>query len=228
MRTFTLITVLFLCSYGWTSVSASEFQVVEVRNSEEVTLMCSNISTAPTQTDWFRVVNRTEPSCIASMYDANSTALFCDGVQHGNFEMSSNITTVFLKIKGVDFCDAGLYFCGFYIKAHTVISSATELRIQDNDESRVEVDCKAEECDNTTDLMSLILGGVAVFLAIVVIALAVKIWKLQTDGNKELQGNKRSDELNYAALSFRGKAKRGRSLPSEREIEPHVVYAATR
>ena len=115
---------------GWISVSGSESHTVEVRTGDEVTLLCSNLSTSPTQTDWFRVVNRTKPHCIASMYGSDGKVSFCDGFQNGKFEMSSNVFTVFLKIKQVDLSDSGLYFCGFYIKTHTVISTATYLNVQ--------------------------------------------------------------------------------------------------
>lgn len=152
------------------------------------------------------------------MYWADGEASFCDGFQSG-FEMSSNISTVFLKIKQVDLSDSGLYFCGFYKDTHTVIGDSIHLKVQ-------------EEPDGMTNLMSVILGGVTVLLTVVVIALAVKIRKLQTAVNEEPQPERNkdldSDELNYAALRFQAKPKRSRRPPSEREVEPHVVYAATR
>ncbi|KAL7375349.1 hypothetical protein ABVT39_015959 [Epinephelus coioides] len=208
MESFTLLTVLILCSLSWISVSGSESHTVEVQPGEEVTLSCTNISSTLTQTEWFRLINRTKPSCISSMYGADAKALFCDGFQSG-FEMSSNISTVFLKIKRVDLSDSGLYFCGFYKDTHTVIGDATHLKVQ-------------EEPDGMRNLMSVILGGVTILLTVVVIVLAVKIRKLQTGTDLG------SDELNYAALRFQAKPKRSRRPPSEREVEPHVVYAATR
>ncbi|XP_044039084.1 uncharacterized protein LOC122869820 [Siniperca chuatsi] len=232
MRSFTLITAFLLCSLSWISVSVSESQTVEVQPGEDVTLLCSNISKHPTQTDWFRLINRTKPSCISSMYESGSEASFCDGFQNGKFAMSANVSTVFLKIKRVDLSDSGLYFCGFYINKHTVIASATYLNVQGNGESD-EVDFKAEkEPDGMKNLLSVILGGLAVFLTIIVIVLAVKIRKLQTAVNEEPQPERNknlgSDDLNYAALSFQAKAKRHRRPAPERELEPNVVYAATR
>uniref|UniRef100_A0A3Q4GMG4 Ig-like domain-containing protein n=1 Tax=Neolamprologus brichardi TaxID=32507 RepID=A0A3Q4GMG4_NEOBR len=115
---------------GWIFVSGSEVHTVTVQPGEDVTLQCSNISAYPTQTDWFRVVNKTKPSCVSSMYGSDSEASFCHGFGNRNFNMSSNVSFVFLQIKRVDLSDAGLYFCGFYISGHTVISNAVELRIQ--------------------------------------------------------------------------------------------------
>uniref|UniRef100_A0A4W6CW77 Ig-like domain-containing protein n=1 Tax=Lates calcarifer TaxID=8187 RepID=A0A4W6CW77_LATCA len=233
MGSFILITALFLYSYNWISVSVSETQTVEVQLGQEVTLLCPNISKHPTQTDWFRLVNRTEVSCVSAMYKSDGEASFCDGFQN-RFEMSSNITTVFLKIKRVDFSDSGLYFCGFYINAHTVISNTVHLNVQDGDFDN-EVDFKTESKetpDGITNLMTVVLGALTVFLTIVIIVLAVKIRKLQTAVNEEPQTERNknlgSDDLNYAALSFQSKAKRKRRPPSERELEPNVVYAATR
>ncbi|XP_044039082.1 uncharacterized protein LOC122869816 isoform X3 [Siniperca chuatsi] len=187
MRSFTLITAFLLCSLSWisVSVSVSESQTVEVQPGEDVTLLCSNISKHPTQTEWFRMLNRTKPSCISS------------------------------------------------INTHTVIASATYLNVQGNGESDDEVDFKTEkEPDGMKNLLSVILGGLAVFLTIIVIVLAVKIRKLQTAVNEELQQERNknlgSDDLNYAALSFQAKAKRHRRPAPERELEPNVVYAATR
>ncbi|XP_028462089.1 uncharacterized protein LOC114574009 [Perca flavescens] len=231
MRNFTLITTLLLCSLSWISVSASESHTVEVQSGGDVSLMCSNISSTQTTTEWFRVINRTKPSCVSSMNPYDSNASFCGGFQN-RFEMSSNISMVFLKIKRVDLSDSGLYFCGIYIGRHTVIVNATYLKVQ-------------EESDGMTNLMSVFLGFLTVltvFLTIVIIFLAVKITKLQTAVNEELQPERNkvnpaltyiksdlgSDDLNYAALNFQAKPKRSRRPASERELEPHVVYAATR
>uniref|UniRef100_A0A3B4V4Y7 Ig-like domain-containing protein n=1 Tax=Seriola dumerili TaxID=41447 RepID=A0A3B4V4Y7_SERDU len=122
-----LLSLLFVS--GWISVSVSQSQTVNVQSGEDVTLLCSNISRSPTQTDWFRLVNRTKASCISSMYQSEDEASFCVGFQN-RFEMSSNISTVFLKIKKVDVSDSGLYFCGFYKGVHTVIADTTHLNVQ--------------------------------------------------------------------------------------------------
>uniref|UniRef100_A0A3P9BFE3 Uncharacterized LOC101469911 n=1 Tax=Maylandia zebra TaxID=106582 RepID=A0A3P9BFE3_9CICH len=225
MRSFVLSTALFLSSLSWISVSGSEFQTMEVQLDEEVTLKCSNISSHPTQTDWFKVINRTKPSCIAAMYGSQGKASFCDGFRNGKFNMSSNNTSVFLKITQVDLSDVGLYFCGFYVNKHTVISNAVELRIQGGETNEGE-----EESDRMTHLLSTILGSLAGLLTIVVIILVFKIWKLQKE--QEPKSNKVnvyfSDDLNYAALNFQKNVQRNRRPVTQRELEPHVVYAATR
>ncbi|XP_049922998.1 uncharacterized protein LOC126404072 [Epinephelus moara] len=232
MRSFTLTTALLLCNLSWISVSGSESHTVEVQPGEEVTLTCTNISSSPCQTDWFRLINRTKPSCISSMYGADGEASFCDGFQSG-FEMSSNISTVFLKIKRVDLSDSGVYFCGFYKDKHTVIGDATHLKVQGNGESDGDQDFETEkEPDGMTNLMSVILGGVTVLLTVVVIALAVKIRKLQIAENEELhpERNKNpcTDDLNSAALRFLPETIRNRRPESEREVETRVIYTASR
>ncbi|XP_061566131.1 uncharacterized protein LOC133420454 [Cololabis saira] len=165
--------------HGW----MCESQTLEVQSGEDVTLMCSNISTVPTQIDWFRVVNRSKPSCISSMYDPDHPASLCDGYLAGKFEMSSNISTIFLKNKRVDFSDSGLYFCGFYINQHTIIYNATELIIGGITDSKDEVDfnTEIEKAGRLTFLMSVILGALTAFLTLVVIVLGVKIRTLQSD-----------------------------------------------
>uniref|UniRef100_A0A3P9N1Y6 Ig-like domain-containing protein n=1 Tax=Poecilia reticulata TaxID=8081 RepID=A0A3P9N1Y6_POERE len=116
---------------GW----ICEFLTVEVHPGEDITLFCSNLSSSPTQTDWFRVIHGTKPSCISSMYGSESEPSYCHGFQSEKFNMSSNKTTVFLQIKQVDLMDSGLYFCGFYIKKHTIVGSATELIIKGKTDS---------------------------------------------------------------------------------------------
>ncbi|XP_039677608.1 uncharacterized protein LOC120572376 [Perca fluviatilis] len=220
MRSFTLITALLLCSLSWISVSASESHTVEVQSGGDVTLMCSNISSVPTLTDWFRVINRTKPSCVSSMYGSDGKPSFCDGFQNG-FEMSSNISTVFLKIKRVDLSESGLYFCGFYIKGHTVIAGATHLKVQGNSESDFGVDLKTEEeSDGMTNVMIMILGVLTVFFMTAVIVLSVKNRKLRKAAKEELhpERNKNggSDDLNSAALRFLPNTIRNRR-PDQRE-----------
>ncbi|XP_032400127.1 T-cell immunoreceptor with Ig and ITIM domains-like isoform X3 [Etheostoma spectabile] len=218
MRSFTLISAFLLCSLSWISVSASESHTVDVQSGGDVTLMCANISKTPAQTEWFRLINGTKPSCVSAMYGSDVKASFCDGFQN-RFEMSANISTVFLKIKTVDLSDSGLYFCGIYMGKHTVITNATYLKVQ-------------EESDGMTDVMSVILGALTVSLTIVVIVLAVKIRKLQTAVIEEQQPERNkdlgSDELNYAALNFQAQPKRSRRPAPVRELDPHVVYVATR
>ncbi|XP_023009989.2 uncharacterized protein LOC101469911 [Maylandia zebra] len=230
MRSFVLSTALFLSSLSWISVSGSEFQTMEVQLDEEVTLKCSNISSHPTQTDWFKVINRTKPSCIAAMYGSQGKASFCDGFRNGKFNMSSNNTSVFLKITQVDLSDVGLYFCGFYVNKHMVISNAVELRIQGGETNEGEGFKTEKESDRMTHLLSTILGSLAGLLTIVVIILVFKIWKLQKVAEQEPKSNKNvsSDDLNYAALNFQKNVQRNRRPVTQRELEPHVVYAATR
>lgn len=115
---------------GWLSISLSESQTVKVQTGKEVTLMCGNFSSSPNQTYWFKLVNRSKPSCIAFMNDSIGPASFCGGFTNANFKMSSNISTVFLKIKRVDLSDSGLYFCGYYLRQHTVIASTTYLKVK--------------------------------------------------------------------------------------------------
>uniref|UniRef100_A0A8C9X607 Immunoglobulin domain-containing protein n=1 Tax=Sander lucioperca TaxID=283035 RepID=A0A8C9X607_SANLU len=234
MRNFTLITALLLCSLSWISVSASESHTVEVQSGGDVTLMCSNISSTQTHTEWFRVINRTKPSCVSSMYGSDSEALHCDGFENG-FKMSSNISTVFLNITRVNSSHSGLYFCGFNQSNHIVLGNAIYLQLQD-------IYSVIFLVDGMTNIMNVILTVLTVFLTIVIIVLAVKIRKLQTAVNEELQPERNkvnpaltyincdlgSDELNYAALNFQAQPKRSRRPASEREMEPHVVYAATR
>ncbi|XP_012716866.2 uncharacterized protein LOC105925526 [Fundulus heteroclitus] len=226
MRNFLQLTVLVLCIHNL----ICESQTVEVHPNEDITLFCSNISQSATQTEWFRVINRTEPSCISSMYGAEGEASYCNGIQNEKFEMSSNTTTVFLQIKRVDPWDCGLYLCGFYMNKHTVIGNATHLTIKANEDSNDELDSKnKKEADQQTDLMLGILGALTFLLSVAVIILAVKNRKLQTASRVKLQKDRNknldSDDLNYTALSFQADSKRcHRPAPNE-ELQSHVVYA---
>ncbi|XP_059211340.1 uncharacterized protein LOC131989977 [Centropristis striata] len=218
MMNFTLITAL-LCSFSLISVCVCELHTVEVQPGEDVTLMCSNFTSYASYIFWFRLADRSNISCISSMRTADGNASFQDGFRNGKFNMTSNITTLFLTIRQVDLSDSGLYFCGFYKDEKPVIDSATYLKVQ-------------EAVVGLRNLVNVILGAVIIFLITVIIGLVVKIRNLYTahkEGpNPQESENLGSGDLNYAALSFHPKAKGSRRPASERELEPNVVYAATR
>uniref|UniRef100_A0A3Q1GMU4 Ig-like domain-containing protein n=1 Tax=Acanthochromis polyacanthus TaxID=80966 RepID=A0A3Q1GMU4_9TELE len=161
MRNFTLVTVLLL--HSWISISMYEY--VEVQPGENVTFKCSNFSIRPTMISWFRAVKKSKVACISSMFKASDPAKFYEGFQNGKFDMSSNTSTLFLRINHVDLSDSGLYICGFYKKEYQVIHHATNLEVQGK---------------NFTKLMSVILGALNAVLLTVIIGLIVKILKFQT------------------------------------------------
>ncbi|XP_039677588.1 uncharacterized protein LOC120572369 isoform X2 [Perca fluviatilis] len=243
-----LITALILCSISWISVSGSEShtETVEGRPGGEVTLTCSNPSNRDALTFWLRVVNRTKASWISTMISSTGTPLYSDVNQNGRFNMSTNISTLFLQIKHVDVSDSGLYFCGFYIEGRYNFS-AIHVNVKDSDDSHDDTnrkseilkpidekgsdeshddDRKSEKSDGTAKLMILILGALTVLLLMVIIGLVVTIRKLQKAANEEQNPqqpeNRASEELNYAAVAFRPKTRK------TREVEPNVVYASTR
>ncbi|XP_041821216.1 uncharacterized protein LOC121626656 [Chelmon rostratus] len=219
MRNSTLITALLLCSLSWISVSLSQSQTVEVQPGEEVTLLCSNYTSSPSLIMWFRVVSRTQPQCICSMFKHLEGAKFCSGFENGKFEMTSNSSTLFLKIKQVDLSDSGLYFCGYRLTRGLVIVHATYLQVED-------------VFEGITKLMSVMLGGLTVFLIMVVICLAVQIKKLQKALVEERspQGTecRGSDDVNYAAVTYRLQTERNHRPVTSGQVEPNVIYAATR
>lgn len=115
---------------GWISVSGSESPTVKVQSGVDVSLLCPNFTSFPTQIFWFKLVNRTQPRCIAYIYSSSEPASFCSGAENGKFELTSNTSTLFLKIKPVNLSDSGLYFCGYYLNSWSVIVSATYLNVQ--------------------------------------------------------------------------------------------------
>ncbi|XP_041820780.1 uncharacterized protein LOC121626372 [Chelmon rostratus] len=219
MKNFTLIAVLSLCSFSWISVSFCQSQTVEVQTGEEVTLLSNNMSDSKSVVLWFRLVDGTKTSCISLMTDSSKDVVYDKGFQHGKFKMNSNVSTVSLKIKQVNLSDAGLYFCGFYNSGRPVFS-VTRLDVKGSHDPHDDVRSKCEnESEESAQLNIVILAGLTVFLVMLIIGLVVKIMNLQTAGEEEEQSpehqeNVGSDDLNYAAVTFR--------------LEPNVVYASTR
>ncbi|XP_041840403.1 uncharacterized protein LOC121639308 [Melanotaenia boesemani] len=210
-------TLALLCN--WISVSVSEFHTVEVQPGEEVILICSNFSRMPGHIYWFKLVNEHNASCISSMLSSDSNATLHDGYNISKSFMTSNNTNIFLNIKQLEFSDSGLYFCGYTKDGHPVIFGATYLQVQD-------------VVNGLASVLNVVFACLTVFLLMVVIGLVFRIRAFHT-AQTERQSpqhsqNLDSDALNYTALSFPLKANRTRTSALETEMEPHVVYAATR
>lgn len=112
---------------------------MEVQAGENATLLCSNFSSFPSHTVWFRLVNRTSPVCISSIYSFGKPGSFCNGVEPGKTEVTSNISMIFLKVKHVDLSDSGLYFCGFYTRGYPVVVNLTYLNVQGKNDRMCDV-----------------------------------------------------------------------------------------
>uniref|UniRef100_A0AAZ3QKF5 Immunoglobulin subtype domain-containing protein n=1 Tax=Oncorhynchus tshawytscha TaxID=74940 RepID=A0AAZ3QKF5_ONCTS len=184
------------------SVLVSQSQTMVVRTGDTITLQCSNVTTVVGHTAWFKQVNGSEPVCISSMYN------------------STNKTTFFLKITEFEITDCGLCFCGLYPHRHcngtiSLVGEDDDMYLGEDD------DIYLGEDDGTMYLLPLvvILGVVTAVLLIVILILVLKI---RRDSNRH-----NTDALNYAALNFTSK-KRMMERRREKELDPHVVYAATR
>ncbi|XP_039869883.1 uncharacterized protein LOC120722814 isoform X3 [Simochromis diagramma] len=209
---------------GWIAVSGSKFQTSEVQAGETITLQCHRIYTYDVTTFWFRLVNGTTANSIAFKQASSSNVNYNAAFQTGKFEMTKNISALFLKIKQVDVSDSALYFCGFLSEGRLNLS-VMQLKVGGTDEPQDDMDCISKQAHEVAKLTSVTLGVLSVFLLMVITGLAVQNMKLQM-ANKEEQNpdhstNRGSDEVNYAAVTVRPKPKR-------REIEPNVIYASTR
>ncbi|KAM3590000.1 uncharacterized protein V6R79_001694 [Siganus canaliculatus] len=220
---FTFLTAL-LSTCSLICVSVSEFHTVEVQPGEDATLLCSNFTRYISHIMWFKLENTPNISLISSMKDSNDTATFHNGTQEGKFNMTSNSSTVFLHIKEVNSSDSGLYFCGHYYDKKPVIYSGTYLK--------TEVISLLEVFPATMDLTSVTLGATITLLMTVIAGLLLKIRKLQTavrvEPNPPHNEIAVSDNINYAAVTFRSKSTRRSNFLPDDPLDSNVVYAATR
>ncbi|XP_034532879.1 uncharacterized protein LOC117807640 [Notolabrus celidotus] len=206
MMSRTLIPAL-LFTFSWMSVSVSEFHTVEAQPGEEVTLLCSNFSSIPSHVAWFRLNSTSNVSPISTMFSSDGNATF---FQNSRYDMTSNGTHLFLKIKQVELWDSGLYFCGLNSDKGSVIISAIYLNV--------------EAFFGRNILMDMILGVLIAFLSTVIFALVLIIRKFKTTQRTEEQNPQRSEidaslDLHYAALTFQSKAKSRKRSPAEKEQE---------
>ncbi|XP_060887789.1 uncharacterized protein LOC132958768 isoform X2 [Labrus mixtus] len=212
MRICILITASLLCSLGLKS------QTVEVQSGDEATLQCSNFSIVPSEIIWFRL-NRSEPRCISHMFRSFEPATFCSGFKDGKFNMTSNISTVFLNIKQVDLSDSGLHFCGYYVSRYPLIVDATFLEVQEVNYEMIK-------------LVNVVLVGLIVFMVMIVICLSVKITWLHKALNEEMDPqqdeNLGADGLIYSAVTIRPKTKRNLRPDPDREDDKGCIYSGTR
>uniref|UniRef100_A0A672IFH7 Immunoglobulin V-set domain-containing protein n=1 Tax=Salarias fasciatus TaxID=181472 RepID=A0A672IFH7_SALFA len=182
METLTLISAL-LSIFCWISSSVGDFRTVEVLPGEEVTMLCSNFTNKITPLVWYRLTNNESSiSSISAMFSSDSDATLHAGFQNGRFTMTSNNSHIFLNIKQVDLSDVGLYFCG-----HKINTCRLDVFV-------------VETLPDSLNSTYMLLGGLIVFLLVVIVALVFKIRSLLTDVPL-------SDGLNYAAVSFQHRTK---------------------
>uniref|UniRef100_A0A672IFJ2 Ig-like domain-containing protein n=1 Tax=Salarias fasciatus TaxID=181472 RepID=A0A672IFJ2_SALFA len=220
MRSVILTASLLLCFLGL------KIRSVEAQSGEDVKLLCSNFSSIPVQITWFRVTNTSHLYHIASMFESQEDIKNGEGFPKEKFVMSSNMSVVFLTIKTVNVSDSGLYFCGYYISRSPVIIEATHLEVHGENPCQLDV-FVAETLPDSQNSTYMLLGGLIVFLIVVIVALVFKIRSLLTEHSNNLIYTG-SDGLNCAAVSFQHRTKCGPRQTAETEREPHVVYAATR
>uniref|UniRef100_M4AA54 Uncharacterized LOC102226740 n=1 Tax=Xiphophorus maculatus TaxID=8083 RepID=M4AA54_XIPMA len=218
---------------SWICVSGVRFHTAVAQPGEEVTLRCSNMSTYRSQVFWFKLDDG-PLGCISAMLNAESAPTSYGAFQPDKFAMTSDSTNVSLRIRPLDANDSGLYFCGHYFDAFPAVFTATYLKVEGKIMG-VSVD-SSEEPDGPEHLLNWILGGIVIFLIIVIVGFIVKIRTLYTERLYNIRSNCKSFYLqnldshimNYAALSFPPKAKSNRSPVAERDLGTNVLYAATR
>uniref|UniRef100_A0A8C7Q5P0 Ig-like domain-containing protein n=1 Tax=Oncorhynchus mykiss TaxID=8022 RepID=A0A8C7Q5P0_ONCMY len=227
---FQIVVTVCVCSLT-PVISVSLPPSVVVHPGDNVTLQCTDVLKVPGHVAWFKQVNVSEPLCIASMYSSHPYAQHHNGFQPSHVEMLFGNRIFFLKITEVDVADSGLYFCGMY-NHYFIFTNMTVLMVQGNllnDFScNGTIGIVGEHNDGTMYLLPLvvILGVVTAVLPIVILILVLKI---RQDANRHNQFSTREnnmlanlqnqdpDTLNYAMEKRR-----------EKELDPHVVYAATR
>ncbi|PWA30247.1 hypothetical protein CCH79_00019001, partial [Gambusia affinis] len=151
------------------------FHTAVAQPGEEVTLRCSNRSTYRSQVFWFKLDDG-PLGCISSMLNAESAPSSYDPFQPDKFAMTSDSANVSLRIRPLDVNDSGLYFCGHYFDGFPAVFTATYLKVEG-----MSVD-SFEEPDGPEHMLNWILGGIIIFLIIVIVGFIVKVRTLYADG----------------------------------------------
>uniref|UniRef100_A0A8C1TTC4 Ig-like domain-containing protein n=1 Tax=Cyprinus carpio TaxID=7962 RepID=A0A8C1TTC4_CYPCA len=243
--TFFLITLFFLFSGVIFVKQASLTFMKTVNIGTTVTLLCSNILKEPSYIAWFKQTNDSLPLCIATQYVSEKPAdsIYFNGFKENHVEMSVNKTFSSLKIVNVDISDSGIFYCGSFLTNHMMFHDKTQLVVV-NETSQSKGDITNVDCGATKETLrschvyytlTLILSGLVLLPTVLAIAIFIRLkGKKQTERrhvdnalmSKQLEQEQDAD-LNYAALSL-DKKKNRRPVRRLKEVEPNVVYAATR
>ncbi|XP_007568750.1 uncharacterized protein LOC103149492 [Poecilia formosa] len=228
------VVLVFLFTFSWITKSDFEFHSVLVQPGEDVTLLCPNFTNVVEHIFWYKLMDGPNVSSISSIIDPGSEARLHNEFQREKFDMTSNITNIFLNIKQVNFSDSGVYICGTMSPSCQKIFSETYLQVEDFTGAKCGSDPKSEQdgLDGFIKLLTVTLGGLVILLAAVIVGL---VWKIRTFHNAQTNKQHRqqnenldSNSENYAALKFRPKANSNTQLSEVRETEASVLHAATR
>ncbi|XP_077083366.1 putative immune-type receptor 7b [Siphateles boraxobius] len=222
--------------------------VKTVNRGTTVSLLCSNILKDPSYIAWFKQINDSLPLCIVTQYKGEKPAdsIYLNGFKKDHMEMSVNNTFSSLKIVNVDVSDSGMFYCGSFLTNYMMFHNKTQLVVVNGSnqlkEDIANVDCgAAEESSRSCHVyytLTLICSGLVLLPTVFAIVLLIRMkernkQKQDTqrhgnneDMNKQLQKREQDEDLNYAALSLDKKNRR--PVRNLRDVEPNVIYAATR
>uniref|UniRef100_A0A672QWV6 Uncharacterized LOC107603143 n=1 Tax=Sinocyclocheilus grahami TaxID=75366 RepID=A0A672QWV6_SINGR len=238
--------MLFLIGVIFVKQASLTF-VKTVISGTTVTLLCSNILKEPSYISWFKQTNDSLPLCIATQYTSVNPvdSIYFNGFKKNHVEMSVNKTFSSLKIVNVDVSDSGIFYCGSFLTNHMMFHDKTQLVVNETSHSKgdvTNVDCGAtEETSRACHVyytLTLILSGLVLLPTVLAILILIRLKernKQKEDAqhrenneemNKQLEQEQDAD-LNYAALNL-DKKKNRRPVRRLKEVEPNVVYAATR
>uniref|UniRef100_A0A096LTT3 Ig-like domain-containing protein n=1 Tax=Poecilia formosa TaxID=48698 RepID=A0A096LTT3_POEFO len=211
------VVLVFLFTFSWITKSDFEFHSVLVQPGEDVTLLCPNFTNVVEHIFWYKLMDGPNVSSISSIIDPGSEARLHNEFQREKFDMTSNITNIFLNIKQVNFSDSGVYICGTMSPSCQKIFSETYLQVEDG-------------LDGFIKLLTVTLGGLVILLAAVIVGL---VWKIRTFHNAQTNKQHRqqnenldSNSENYAALKFRPKANSNTQLSERTKItqKSEIIY----
>ncbi|XP_026100604.1 putative immune-type receptor 7b [Carassius auratus] len=240
---------LMLFLIGIIFVKQASLTLVKTVNiGTTVTLLCSNILKEPSYIAWFKKTNDSLPLCIATQYvsDKPPDSIYLNGFNKNHIEMSVNRTFSSLKIVKVDISDSGIFYCGSFLTNHMMFHDKTQLVVVNetnhSEEDIATVDCgAAEESVRSCHVyytLTLILSGLVLLSTVLPIVIFIR-FKKRNKQKGDAQRHENSDEMNqqleqaqdadvnYAALSL-NKKKNRRPVRRLKDVEPNVVYAATR